>query len=299
MFFISIVKQYEKVVVFRLGKYQRTAGAGVLILIPFIDRGVRVDVREFVLDEPSQTSITKDNAPVDVDFVVFLQVIDARTAVIDIANFILAVRQLATTALRAVVGEMTFEEVLSKREEINARLKVKMDEDTVRWGVQVNAVEIREITPGQEIQGAMNRLLSADRTKRSDITESEGQRQAAVNVAEGSKQAAILEAEGVRESAILRAEGSRQAQILEAEGFSQGLQRIYETASQVDGNTMGLQYLEMMKRLGEGQSTKWIIPMDLASMAGTLSSSLSNISSNMGVNNSGNGAGAGESPSDG
>jgi regulator of protease activity HflC (stomatin/prohibitin superfamily) len=299
MFFISIVKQYEKVVVFRLGKYQRTAGAGVLILIPFIDRGVRVDVREFVLDEPSQTSITKDNAPVDVDFVVFLQVIDARTAVIDIANFILAVRQLATTALRAVVGEMTVEEVLSKREEINARLKVKMDEDTVRWGVQVNAVEIREITPGQEIQGAMNRLLSADRTKRSDITESEGQRQAAVNVAEGSKQAAILEAEGVRESAILRAEGSRQAQILEAEGFSQGLQRIYETASQVDGNTMGLQYLEMMKRLGEGQSTKWIIPMDLASMAGTLSSSLSNISSNMGVNNSGNGAGAGESPIDG
>ena len=274
---INFVRPYQSVVVFRLGKYVRTAGQGLLILWPFIDSGVKIDTREFPLDEPPQTSITKDNAPVAVDFVVFMQVVDATNAVLNISNYILAVRQLATTTLRAVIGEMNVEEVLSKREEINARLQLKMSEATVPWGVDVKRVEIRGIEPARDIQEAMNRLLSADRTKRADITESEGSRQSAINVAEGSKQAVILEAEGSRESQILRAEGARQAQILEAEGFSIGLERIYETASHVDSNTMGLQYLEMMKHLGEGESTKWIIPMDLASMAGTLSGSLSGV----------------------
>ena len=277
MFFISVVKQYERGVIFRLGKYIGTREPGLVILIPFVDRGVNVDMREFVLDEPAQTSITKDNALVDIDFVVYMQVVDAHDSVVNIASFVNAVRNLATTTLRAVIGEMDVEEVLSKREEINHRLQVKMSEEVSRWGVQVNAVEIRGMEPQRDIQDAMTRLLTADRTKRSQITESEGERQASINVAEGTKQASILEAEGARESSILRAEGSRQAQILEAEGFSVGLQRIYETASQVDSNTMGLQYLEMMKRLGEGQSTKWIIPMDLASMAGTLSGSLAGV----------------------
>ena len=277
MFFISIVKQYERGVIFRLGKYIGTRDPGLVILIPFIDRGVKVDMREFVLDEPPQTSITKDNALVDIDFVVYMQVVDAEAAVINIQSYVNAVRNLATTSLRAVIGEMDVEEVLSKREEINHRLQVKMSEEVVRWGVQVNAVEIRGMEPQHDIQEAMTRLLTADRTKRSQITESEGERQASINVAEGTKQASILEAEGARESSILRAEGTRQAQILEAEGFSIGLQRIYETAQGVDSNTMGLQYLEMMKRLGEGESTKWIIPMDLASMAGTLTGALSGV----------------------
>ena len=277
MFFISIVKQYEQGVIFRLGKYIGTRDPGLVFLIPFIDSGLKVDLREFVLDEPAQTSITKDNALVDIDFVVYMQVVDAESSVININSYINAVRNLSTTTLRAVIGEMDVEEVLSKREEINHRLQVKMSEEVVRWGVQVNAVEIRGMEPQRDIQDAMTRLLTADRTMRSQITESEGERQASINVAEGTKQASILEAEGARESSILRAEGSRQAQILEAEGFSVGLQRIYETASQVDSNTMGLQYLEMMKRLGEGQSTKWIIPMDLASMAGTLTGSLAGV----------------------
>ena len=261
MFFISVVKQYERAVIFRLGRHTGTRGPGLVILIPFIDRGVNIDLREFVIEEPKQTSITKDNALVDVDFVVFLQVTDPDAAVLNIRNFIVAVRNLATTSLRAVIGEMTVEEVLSKREEINQRLQVKLGEETVRWGVDVRSVEIREIAPQRDIQEAMTLLLTADRTKRSDITQSEGSRQAAINVAEGNKQAAILEAEGVRESSILRAEGSRQAQILQAEGFSIGLERIYEVAQGVDSNTMGLQYLEMMKQLGQGESTKWIIPM--------------------------------------
>ncbi len=277
MFFISFVREYERVVVFRMGKYRRTAEGGLLILVPFIDSGVKLDTREFVLDEPASTSITRDNALVDIDFVVFMRVVDATDAVLNVANFIQQVRNLATTTLRAVIGEMDVEEVLSKRDEINHRLQAKMAEETVRWGVEVKAVEIREVTPQRDIQDAMTRLLTADRTKRSEITESEGQRQSAINVAEGSKQAAILQAEGAREAAILRAEGTRQAQILEAEGFAIGLERINQTAEGVAPNTMGLQYLEMMKRLGEGESTKWILPMDLASMAGTLSGSLATL----------------------
>ena len=290
MFFINVVRQYERAVIFRLGRHIGTRGPGLVILIPFVDQGQRIDLREFVIEEPKQTSITKDNALVDVDFVVFLQVQDPDAAVLNINNFVVAVRNLATTSLRAVVGDLTVEDVLARREEINQRLQVKISEETVRWGVNVRSVEIREITPQMDIQHAMTQLLTADRTKRAQITESEGERQAAINVAEGNKQSAILEAEGVRESSILRAEGSRQAQILEAEGFSIGLQRIYETAQGVDSNTMGLQYLEMMKQLGAGESTKWIIPMDLASVASGLSDTLGGLARMGSGANGGDGA---------
>lgn len=280
MFFISVVKQYERAVVFRLGRYIGTKGPGLVILIPFIDRGTKVDQRELVLDEPAQSSITKDNALVDIDFVVYMRVVDAEAAVINVNNYIRAVRNMATTTLRSVIGDITVEEVLSQRETINQRLQTKLSSETQRWGVEVKAIEIREITPQSDIQQAMTRLLTADRTKRALITESEGDRQAAINRAEGSKQASILEAEGARESQVLRAEGSRQAAILNAEGFSIALERIYEVASTVDANTMGLQYLDMMKQLGAGESTKWIIPLDLASVAGPLAGAIEGLGGN-------------------
>ena len=157
-----------------------------------------------------------------------------------------------------------------------------MAEEVVRWGVDVKAIEIRGIEPQRDIQEAMTRLLTADRTKRSEITESEGQRQSAINVAEGNKRSSILEAEGSRESQILRAEGGRQAAILNAEGFSIGLQRIYETASAVDHNTMALQYLEMMKQLGQSESTKWVIPMDLGQIAGPMGAPLEGLAAGTG-----------------
>lgn len=280
MFFISVVKQYERAVVFRLGRYVGTKGPGLVILIPFIDRGVVVDQRELVLDEPAQSSITKDNALVDIDFVVYMRVVDAEAAVINVNNYIRAVRNMATTTLRSVIGDITVEEVLSQRETINQRLQTKLSSETERWGVEVKAIEIREITPQADIQAAMTRLLTADRTKRALITESEGDRQAAINRAEGSKQSSILEAEGARESQVLRAEGARQAAILNAEGFSIALERIYEVASTVDANTMGLQYLDMMKQLGAGESTKWIIPLDLASVAGPLAGAIEGLGGN-------------------
>ena len=274
MFFISVVKQYERAVVFRLGRYTGIRGPGLVILIPFVDRGVLIDQREVVLDEPAQSSITKDNALVDIDFVVYMRVVDPEAAVININSYVRAVRNMATTTLRSVIGDITVEEVLSQREAINQRLLIKLSKETERWGVEVKAIEIREITPQSDIQHAMTRLLTADRTKRSDITESEGQRQSSINVAEGLKQASILEAEGSRESQILRAEGGRQAAILEAEGFSIGLERINQAAAIANPNTMGLQYLDMMRRLGEGESTKWILPLDLASVAGPIAGAL-------------------------
>jgi regulator of protease activity HflC (stomatin/prohibitin superfamily) len=206
-----------------------------------------------------------------------MQIVDPAAAIINVQNFLSAVRNLATTTLRSVIGDITVEEVLSKRDEINERLKINLAGVTTRWGVQVNNVEIREIIPQPDIQQAMTRLLTADRTKRAQITESEGQRQAAINVAEGSKEAAILEAQGVRESSILRAEGQRQATILGAEGFAIGLERVYASARQLDANTMGLQYLEMLKQLGQGSATKWIIPVDLANLAGPLGNVLTNV----------------------
>jgi regulator of protease activity HflC (stomatin/prohibitin superfamily) len=292
VFWISVVRQYERAVDFGLGKYIGTRDPGLVILIPFMDRGVRVDMREQVLDEPAQSSITRDNAIVAIDYVVYMRVVDAEAAIINVSDFIWAVRNLATTTLRSVIGDITVEEVLSQRDRINAMLQQKLAAETVRWGVEVKAVEIREITPDRDIQDAMTRLLTADRTKRAAITESEGDRQAAINRAEGSKQAAILEAEGERESQILRAEGSRQAAILNAEGFANGLDKIYEVAQTVDSNTMGLQYLEMMKQLGQGESTKWILPMDLASVAGPLGQAIGGLG---GSNGSNNGGGSGQS----
>ena len=274
MFFINVVKQYERAVVFRLGRYIGTREPGLVVLIPFVDRGVRVDMREMVIDEPAQSSITKDNALVDIDFVVYLRVADAEAAVINVQDYIGAVRNLATTTLRSVIGDITVEEVLSERDRINRRLEQNLSEVTARWGVDVKAVEIREIVPQQDIQSAMTRLITADRTKRALVTESEGDRQAAINRAEGAKQAEILEAEGARESQILRAEGARQAAILNAEGYAMGLERIHQTARGIDTNTMALQYLEMMKTLGQGESTKWILPMDLAQVAGPIAAAL-------------------------
>jgi regulator of protease activity HflC (stomatin/prohibitin superfamily) len=282
MHWISVVKQYERAVIFRLGRYIGTRGPGLVILIPFIDRGVRVDMRELVLDEPAQSSITKDNALVDIDFVVYMRVNDPEAAVINVNNYIRAIRNMATTTLRSVIGDITVEEVLSQRETINQRLQMKLSAETARWGVEVLAIEIREITPQVDIQNAMTRLLTADRTMRALVTESEGDRQAAINRAEGMKQASILEAEGARESQILRAQGQREAQILEAEGYSIGLERIYAVAQNVDANTMGLQYLEMMKVMGTGDSTKWIIPMDLAAMAGPIVSAVQGFGQNAG-----------------
>jgi regulator of protease activity HflC (stomatin/prohibitin superfamily) len=173
---------------------------------------------------------------------------------------------MSTTTLRAVIGGIMLDEVLSEREHINNMLRTRLDEVTERWGVKVTNVEIREIIPPRDVQDAMNRQMSAERIRRAVVTESTGAREAAINVADGDKQSAILRAEGEKQSNILRAEGERQAQILRAEGFSNALDKIFTIAQTVDQKTMTLQYFEALKAIGAGASTKYIFPLEFTSM---------------------------------
>ena len=255
---IKIVNQYERLLIFTLGRTSpnEVKGPGWVFVVPIVQRGVRVDLREQFIEVPSQTNITKDNAPISIDFLIYWRIADPYKSVVEVQNFNGALQNIATTTLRAVIGDILLDDVLSKREQINEVLRVKMDEVTARWGGKVTTVEIREITPPRDVQDAMNRQLSAERTRRAVITESEGARQSAINVAEGEKQAAILKAEGDRQAAILR-----------AEGFALALQKIFETASGVDQKTMALQYLEAFKALGQSPSTKYILPLEVTQLA--------------------------------
>jgi regulator of protease activity HflC (stomatin/prohibitin superfamily) len=250
---IKIVNQYERLLVFTLGRTSPLAikGPGWVFILPVVQRGVRVDLRERFIEVPSQTNITRDNAPISIDFLIYWRIADPYKSVVDVQDFEGALQNIATTTLRAVIGDILLDDVLSKREQINEVLRVKLDEVTERWGGKVTTVEIREITPPRDVQDAMNRQLSAERTRRAVITESEGSRQAAINVAEGQKA-----------SEVLKAEGERQAQILRAEGFSLALERIYGAASGIDQKTMALQYLEALKALGLSPSTKFVIPTE-------------------------------------
>jgi len=257
---IKIVNQYERLLVFTLGRTSpnEVKGPGWVFIVPIAQRGVRVDLRERFIEVPSQTSITRDNAPISVDFLIYWRIIDPYRSVVEVQNFEGALQNIATTTLRAVVGDILLDDVLSKRDQINEVLRVKLDEVTERWGGKVTTVEIREITPPRDVQDAMNRQLSAERTRRAVITESEGARQSAINVAEGTKQAEIL-----------RAEGDRQAAILRAEGFALALEKIYSAASQVDQKTMALQYLEAFKALGASPSATFILPLEITGLVDT------------------------------
>jgi regulator of protease activity HflC (stomatin/prohibitin superfamily) len=263
---IRIVPEYQRLIVLRLGRVLRAKGPGLVFLIPIVDRGQRVDLREFFFEVPHQTSITKDNAAISIDFLIFFKVLDPMMSVIQVQDFSGAAGGLATTTLRSVVGDLMLDEVLARRDHINQVMQVKLDEVTERWGVKVTQVEIREIVPPPQVQEAMTRQMSAERTRRAVVTESEGTREAAVNVAEGQKRSAILHAEGDRQSTILRAEGDRQAAILQAEGYALALKAISEIARGLDDKTMGLQYLQALRDLGSMDSTKFVLPLELTSL---------------------------------
>ena len=259
---VKIVREYQRVVLFRLGRSIGARGPGLVLIIPLVDRVVWVDLRELYLEIPSQTAITEDNANISLDFIVFYKVMDAVTSVLAVQNFAGAAQNIAATTLRSVVGDMTLDDVLSKREQMNEWLRSKLDDVTERWGVKVTNVEVREITPPPGVQEAMTRQMSAERTRRAVVTEATGSKQAQITVAEGQKQAAILTAEGDRQAAILR-----------AEGFSLALSKIFDVARTVDANTMSLQYLEALKQIGASPSTKFIVPMELSSLLQSITGS--------------------------
>ena len=277
---IRVVKQYERLAVFTLGKFNERSGLrgpGLQILIWPFQTGTRIDLREEVINIPRQTNITRDNAPIDITFLVYLRPIEseAQKVVLEVINYHQAVIGMATTILRAVIGEMNVDDVLSQRERINRELRVKLDDITGRWGIRVSAVEIKEIEPAPDIQEAMNRQMSAERIRRADVTEAEGKRQAEIEIAEGDKQAEILRAEGHRQSEILTAEGDQQAAVLRADGFSIALDRIHQVASNVDTNTISLQYFETLKEMGKGSATKFVFPMEFTNLLGPFASMLS------------------------
>jgi regulator of protease activity HflC (stomatin/prohibitin superfamily) len=254
---LRIVPEYKRIVVLRLGKVlPRPKGPGLVVILPIIDKPIWVDLRESFFEVPHQTCITKDNAPISIAFLIYSRVLEPTASVVQVKDFAGASQGIATTTLRAVVGDIPLDDVLAKRDQINHILQAKMDEVTQRWGVKITTVEIREITPPKEVQEAMTRQMSAERSRRATVTEAEGKKQAAIAVAEGDKQ-----------SEILKAEGERQARILRAEGFALALGKTFEVAKTVDANTMGLQYLETLKVMGASPATKFIFPMEFNVLA--------------------------------
>jgi regulator of protease activity HflC (stomatin/prohibitin superfamily) len=252
---IKIVREYERLVQFTLGRLTGARGPGVVFIFPFINRVNKIDLRERYLEVPHQTCITKDNAPTDIDFLIYYKVTDASQSVVQVQHFEGASIGIATTTLRAVVGDIPLDELLAKREQINQVLRTKLDEVTERWGIKVTNVEIREIRPPKDVQEAMVRQMSAERTRRATVTEADGRREASILVAEGDKK-----------SNILRAEGDKQASVLRAEGYAGALNQIFAAAKGIDSKTMVLQYLDTLKALGASPSTKYIFPMELTGL---------------------------------
>ncbi len=252
---LRVVPEYQRLVVLRLGRLLGARGPGLVILLPFIDKGIRVDLRERVFDVAPQTCITQDNATLSIDFLIYSKIVDPISSVVNVQQYENASRGIAITTLRAVVGDMLLDEVLSRREDINTALRSKLDEVTNRWGIKITAVEIREITPPREILEAMTRQMSAERSRRAIILDADGKREAMVRVAEGQKQAAILEAEG-----------GKQAEVLRAEGHALALDQVFQVANHIDGNTMSLQYLEALRALGASPATKLVVPVELTNL---------------------------------
>ncbi len=256
---IKIIREYERLVVFRLGRLIGARGPGVVFIFPVVNRFNKIDLRERYLEVPHQTCITKDNAPTDIDFLIYYKVTEATQSVVQVQNFEGASIGIATTTLRAVVGDIPLDELLAKREQINQVLRTKLDEVTERWGIKVTNVEIREIRPPQDVQEAMVRQMSAERTRRATVTEADGKREASILVAEGEKK-----------SNILRAEGDKQAAVLRAEGYAGALNQIFSAAKGIDSKTMTLQYLDTLKALGASPSTKYIFPMEFTNLIAPL-----------------------------
>ncbi len=269
MVFWRVVNQYERMIVLRFGKMiGEVKGPGIRLVLPFIDRPIKVDVREQVDRVPTQKYITADNVVVDMDFVIYYRVLTDQVdkALLEIENYRAATINLSFATLRAVIGSTSLADALSEREKIRDLLQTRMDEVTGRWGIKVSQVEINEIDPPPGVKQAMEREKSAAAIKVAEITESEGTRQAQINRAEGEKQSAILTAEGAREAEILRAEGDQQAAILRADGFSNALDRINTVAQGADARTMSLQYFDTLKQMGTSPSTKFIFPMEFTNM---------------------------------
>ena len=269
---VKILRPYEKGVVERLGKYNRTVESGVVILIPFIEKMVKVDLREQVVDVPPQEVITKDNTVVVVDCVIFYEVVDAFNATYNVVNFYQAITKLAQTNLRNIVGDLELDETLTSREMINAELREVLDVATDKWGSKVVRVEIQKIEPPQDIVDAMSKQMKAERYKRASILEAEGYKQSEIKKSEGDKQAAILEAEGKAESLLRIAEADKQAAILRAEGEAAAIEKVYSAIHEgnPDDGLIAIKYLESLEKIADGNASKVFLPLDTSGVLGSV-----------------------------
>jgi regulator of protease activity HflC (stomatin/prohibitin superfamily) len=269
---LKIVQPYQQGLIERLGKYQRTVTSGLTLIVPFIEKIVKVDIREQVVDIPPQSVITQDNVVVEVDAVVYYEVTDPVKVTYNVANFWMAVTKLAQTNLRNLVGDMALDESLTSRETINTQLREILDDATDKWGVKVSRVELQKIEPPADVMESMHRQMKAERERRAMILEAEGKKKSAVLEAEGVKQAAILGAEGDAEAIKKVADAEKYRQLTVAKGEAEAITTVYKAIH--DGNPtndlIAIKYLESLAKISNGQATKIFLPMETSGVLGSI-----------------------------
>lgn len=263
---VKIVQPYEQAIYMRLGKFVKILNQGLNVVFPLINQVVKIDLRTQVLDIPRQEVITKDNSPVFVDAIIYIKVTDPKNAFFEVTDYRLATVSLSQTTLRSIIGEMELDEILYSRERINVHLRDILDEATDKWGVRVEAVEIREVDPAAKVKDSMEEQTSAERRRRAAILEADGQKRAAILEAEGKKRSRILEAEGLRQSMVLEAEGKRLATILEWQGEAQKLRILSVGAAAMDSKALSVLSMDTLKTVSQGEASKIYFPIEVTKL---------------------------------
>ncbi len=254
---IVIVEAYEKQAYTRFGSYQGLLEPGPNFVLPFVTKTYTFDMRTQTLDVPRQEAITRDNSPVTADAVVYIKVMDAEKAFLQVDDYKRAVSNLAQTTLRAVLGDMELDDTLNKRQQINAKIRTELDEPTDEWGIRVESVEVREVNPSKDVQQAMEQQTSAERRRRAMILEAQGERRSSIEEAQGDKQSNIIRAQGEKQSQILEAQGDAISTVLRAKSAeSMGERAVIERG------------METLEEIGKGESTKFVLPQELTSLVG-------------------------------
>jgi len=269
---VKIIRPYEKGVVERLGKYNRTVESGLVMIIPFVETIRKVDLREQVVDVPPQEVITKDNTVVVVDCVIFYEVVDPFNAVYNVVNFYQAITKLAQTNLRNIIGDLELDQTLTSREMINSQLREVLDTATDKWGTRVVRVEIQKIEPPKDIVEAMSKQMKAERMKRAAILEAEGYKQSEIKKAEGDKQSAILEAEGKAEAIKKVADADKYQEIAIAEGEAKAILTVYSAIHEGNptNDLLAIKYMEALQKMADGKATKLFLPLETSGVLGSI-----------------------------
>ncbi|MDD3627673.1 MAG: SPFH/Band 7/PHB domain protein [bacterium] len=269
---LKIIRPFEKGVIERLGKYQRTVSSGLKLIVPFIEKMTKVDLRENVVDVPPQEVITKDNVLVTVDAVIYYEVTDAFKVLYNVKNFWIAVTKLAQTNLRNIVGDMTLDQTLTSRETINTRLREILDEATDKWGTRVTRVEIQRIDPPADVVEAMHRQMKAERDKRAAILVAEGEKMSRINRAEGEKQSQILKAEGEAAAMERVADAEKYKRLTIAKGEAEAIQLVFDAihSGRPTNDLIAIKYLEALEKIADGNATKIFLPLETSGILGSI-----------------------------